>query len=210
MLSIFYTNYIRGNLDLLPRLYTFIKALRGRGDLAAAGRPYEIEVNRFLLLDLGNSCSPEVWHCVVTSGRSTLIVMDAMGYHAARVSLDADSRDKLRDNLLGLTLVDDEHPWQDEAIFITSGFGRGGSQTVPYALQIVLFPAAETRLDGLTLSLAGVNAGQVGMAMVSDKPTLLTHTIYDMPSDTLPDPTITATIDFVLNEARLLQRKRQG
>jgi hypothetical protein len=162
-----------------------------------------------LLLDLGNSCSPDVWHCAVTGGRSTLIVLDAMGYHAARVSLDAGAREKLRDNRLGLALIDDEHPWQDDNILITADYGRVGSQTLSYTLHIALSPAAETRLDEHRLSLRGVNAAQVGMARLSDEPLLLDHTIDNLPADTLPDPTITATIDFVLNEARLLQRKSQ-
>lgn len=205
MLSIFYTYGIRGDLDLLPRLYTYIKELRGRGETRVA--PTD---DGFLLLDLGNSCSPDVWHCAVTGGRSTLIVMDAMGYHAARVALKAEAREKLRDNLMGLALVDGDHPWQDGDVLVTSDSGRGGSQTLPYSLHIVLAPASETRLDGHTLSLRGVKAGQVGMALVNEQSLLSDHAVYDLPLDALPDPTITATVDFVLNEARRLERKPHG
>ncbi|MBI5668535.1 MAG: hypothetical protein HZC41_11065 [Chloroflexi bacterium] len=189
----------------MPRLYTFIKALRSRDELP--GRPYDTrDDSRFLLLDLGDSCAPEVWHCAVTGGRSALIVLDAMGYHAARVNLDAAAHDRLRANLLAMALVDDDHPWQENAILLTSN-GRGDLLGRPYALHIVLSPAAETRLDGGTLSLAAVKAGQVGVVQVSNEPALIHHTVYDLPPTALPDPTITAAVDFVLSEARQLQRK---
>lgn len=206
VLSIFYTANIRGDLDVLPRLYTFIKALRGQGEPAV--RPDDArDDNRFLLLDLGESCAPEVWHCAVTGGRSALIVLDAMGFHAARAGLDAAARDRLRANLLAMALVDDDHPWQENNVLVTSDPGRGGSETLPYALQIALSPASETRLDGRTLWLAGVKTAQVGVVQVNDVPALIHHAVYDLPSTTLPDPTITAAVDFVLSEARQLQRK---
>lgn len=206
MHTILYTANIRGELDLLPRLYTFIKELRSRGNLS--GRPPfdRADHNRFLLLDLGHSCAPEVWHCSVTGGRSALLVLDAMGFHAARTDLDAASRERLRGNLLGLALLDDEHPRQENDILITA-HGRGEPPVRPCTLHIVLAPANETRLDGRTLLLAGVEQGQIGVAQVSDEPALLHHAVHDLPAAVLPDPTITAAVDFVLSEARQAQRK---
>lgn len=88
-LTILYTAKIRGDLTLLPRLYTFLQKLK-----AEAQHPV-------LLLDLGESCVDDVWHCAATGGRSTLVVLDGMGYHAANVTgfLEASQRDKLRTSL---------------------------------------------------------------------------------------------------------------
>ncbi len=193
MLTLFYTGGIRGDLDGLPRLYTFLQMLRRR-------QP----PGQTLLLDLGESCAPDVWHCAITGGRSALIVLDAMGFHAARVRLSDEDRSRLRANLLGLALVDEQHPWADDKLALTV-------EAIPspsHALTVILAPAESTRLENGLLRLAAVTAGQVGVARLDDSPALLDHTIADVPPAALPDPTITAAVDFVLAEARALQRKR--
>lgn len=194
MLTILYTGSLRGDLERLPRLYTFLQNLR---------HPPQ-PPGRTLLLDLGDSCAPDVWHCAITGGRSTLIVLDAMGCHAARVELSDENRRRLRANLLSMALVDAEHPWVDGELVFTAA----AVLPPPDALTVVLAPADSTRLDGRMLRLAGVSAGQVGLARLDDAPALLDHAIYDLPPAALPDPTITAAVDFVLAEARALQRKR--
>ncbi len=207
--AIFYTGGIRGDLDVLPRLYTFITGLRrDTARRVPAG-------SRDLLLDLGDSCAPAVWHCAVTGGRSTLIVLDAMGYHAARADITPEARDRLRANLPGLALVDEAHLWDSGEVVVTPSpltpLPQGeGLNTA--SLQIVLDPAPATRLEGRTLRLQGVSGGQVGQVELdlSEPPVLRHHTIHDLPDATLPDPTITATVDFVLDEARQLQRKAGG
>src|SRR5689334_10902814 len=113
-LTILYTANIRGDLELLPRLYTLIRQLKAQPIvdedevMLCAIEPL---ARRTLLLDLGNSCAPDVWHCVETEGRSTLLVMDAMGYHATNVSgiLTRESRAKLDANFLKIALVDESH-----------------------------------------------------------------------------------------------------
>ena len=128
-LSILYTAGIRGDLDTLPRLFTFIKELRrditrfrpeDEEVMLCAVQPPEV---RTLLLDLGDSCAPDVWHCAATDGRSTLIALDAMGYTAANVSgqITPASRAKLDENLLAMALVDDEHPWESDSLLVTCG-----------------------------------------------------------------------------------------
>jgi hypothetical protein len=100
-LTVFYTHRLRGNLALLPRLFTFLRQLRGEH---AAGM-------RALLIDLGESCAPDVFPCDVTGGRSTLIALDAMGYDAANVSkeLAEAERVKLANNFLHMILIDSQH-----------------------------------------------------------------------------------------------------
>jgi hypothetical protein len=214
-LVIFYTANLGGDLDLLPRLYTFIRQLRNQtADVENDVMLCMIEpVNyRTLLLDLGNSCTPDVWHCDATGGRSTLMVMDAMGYDAANVAgfLTAEGRSKLEANI-GVRLVDVTHSWQDDDVFITNGSRRGEPPSDPYSIHIALTPATTTRLEGSTLQLAMVNAGQVGMAQVASiggNLTLAANEVFDLPATTPPDPTIAATVEFVVSEARQYERKK--
>lgn len=200
-LVVLYTASIRGDLDLLPRLHTFIRQLKS-----------QLVQHRTLLLDLGDSCAAGVWHCDLTDGRSTLIVLDAMGYDAANVSgfLTAEGRKKLAGNV-SVALIDHAHTWQDGDVFVTNGTRRGEPPLHPYCLHIALTPATSTRIDGGTLHLAAVAAGQVGMARAASAGgtlTLLAHEVFDMPATTLPDPTIAGTVEFVTSEARQYQKKK--
>ena len=224
-LTILYTANIQGDLALLPPLYTFLKSLvhdlvrfapEDEDDvMVCAVQPPPIQT---LLLDLGGSCAPDVWHCTATGGRSTLIALDAMGYHAANVSdiLNEEGRGKLADNPMGVALVDERHPHQDGGIRFSSipdsatpfdQFERG---VVNYDLQIVLAPAESTHLAGKTLYLAEVEKGHVGTAHISmgAYPHLLANAVFDLPANTPPDPTIAGTVDFITNEARLFARKQ--
>ena len=226
-LSILYTANIRGDLTLLPRLYTFIRSLQA--DIRRFEPEDEAEVMlcavqpkplQTLLLDLGDSCADDVWHCAATGGRSTLIGLDAMGYHAANVTgiLLPESRDKLAANVMSMGLVDSEHPWQLNNLYMTALSGQeiGDSYTQHSALStqplhISLTPAITTRLALNTLHLARVETGQVGTAYIGgmdSQPNLLADAVFDLPADTPPDPTISGTVDFVTNEARFFSRKR--
>lgn len=179
---ILYTYGLRGQVSLLPPLFTFLRDLR-------KGR----SADTTLLLDLGDACAPDVWHCAATQGRSMLIVMDAMGYHAANVSgyLSDDGRTKL-DGTVSMALVDGAQPFvaQNE-------------------LKIWLVPAEKTELTSEgTLRLAQVEAGQVGVVRVSDEPKLIAHEVVTMPPKTPPDATIAGVVDFVLSEAKYYGRKK--
>jgi len=210
-LHILYTYNLHGDLEMLPRLHTFIRYLKSlpisdeEEVMICAVQP---QTPRVFLLDLGHTCAPDVWHCAATDGRSTLIALDAMGYHAANVadSLTPESRIRLRDNLLGMALVDSNTDWsQDDLIFTAR---RGVFQTFP-SLSINLTPASSTQLASNMLHLADVRAGQVGTAQVSfltGSPRLIAHAIFDLPSNTAPDPTIAATVDFIRSEARFYSR----
>lgn len=211
-LTILYTANLGGSLDLLPRLYTFIRQLQAvpvedeDEVLICAVQPLP---QRLLLLDLGGSCAPDVWHCAATGGRSTLMVLDAMGYNAVNVTglLTDEARERLAANIVTTALVDDNQMWQDGDVIVTNR--RGGFETLPHRLHIIATPAAKTALDGKTLALANVVAGQIGVAHVSlaGTPRLLGQAIFDLPYSQLPDPTITAAVDFVIGEARHYQSR---
>ena len=137
-LTLLYTANIRGDLALLPRLYTFLQQLKGT------------ERRSTLLLDLGTSCAESVWHCRATGGRSTLIALDGMGYQAANVEgiLGCDDRDALAQQVT-LGLVDRAQDW----IWQAPGGNLGIRATLkpnvqPARLQIMLKPADNTRLEG--------------------------------------------------------------
>lgn len=199
-LTILYTANIRGDLDLLPRLYTFITRLRQRVE------------GRVLLLDAGNACTHEIWHCEVTGGRSTLLVLDAMGYHAANVNgfLNSAGREKLAENLLKLALVDDADGWSEDGVLVTA---NDHAPTQAHDLHIILAPGESTVLERKTLYLATVEQGEVGRVQVSSvdgngRLAITQQAVETLPSGTPPEPTIAATVDFVLSEARYYQGRR--
>ncbi len=212
-LTIFYTGNLRGQIEILPHLHTFIRELgRGRIDdddevmLCAVQPPTP---GQTLLLDLGDSCAADAWHCAATGGRSVLLGLDAMGYHAANVEglLTAEARARLADNFLSVALVDAAQSWQSEDVVVSY---KGGFETRPYSLHISFEPALKTTLEKRRLRLASVSGPQVGMARVSGlpaAPTLAAAAVFDLPANTPPDPTIAGAVDFVLSEARLFARR---
>lgn len=229
-ITVLYTGNLRGDLALLPRMYSFIKQLRAHyseeavtlcEDDPAPANP----IGKVLLLDLGDSCSPDVWHCEITGGRSTLVVLDGMGYDAANVSgfLANDAREKLGD-MLRLALVDEAHEWMHEGIVVTSTPSENGENTIPASqnvkgaedevrLTVLLQPAAATHFEHNVLTLAPVEAGQIGVARLCTKKypyELEEHTIFDLPRRTQPDPTIAGIVDFVISEAKYTQKRRQS
>ena len=201
-LTLLYTGKLGGDLALLPRLFTFIQQLK-----ADAHQPA-------LSLDMGGSCSDNVWHCRETGGRSTLIALDAMGYHAANVAGTLDDRDleKLAEQIT-MGLVDARRDWlyhvppvRDESISV-----RLRARDDAAGLQIALSPAERTTMEGNAIHLCAVCAGQVGEALLDlrDAPALIGARIHRMPPDTPPNPSIAGTVEFIEQEARLLARKRQ-
>ncbi len=198
-LTILYTAQIRGDLALLPRLHTFL-----------AGLMADNEREGTLLLDLGASCSDASWHCRATGGRSSLLALDAMGYHAANV--EGQLKPAQRRQLAGqvtLGLVDAAHDWRWQA-------GNALATLTPrerYAgWQICLRAGEQTELTGATLRLANVPKGQVGLARLAwgDGLELVGATVCEMPSRTPPNPSIAGTVEFIESEARRVTPDRSS
>jgi hypothetical protein len=213
-LHILYTANLRGNIELLPRLQTFLRQLKSlpldEGDdvMICAVQPV---ARQALLLDLGDSCSSEAWHCAATNGRSMLMGLDALGYQAAHVSagVDAETRARMRNNLMEMALVDAENPYEGADMLITADTSL---TSMSHALQIVLTPTARTHLHENVLFLASVQAEQVGAVHVGwldNRPKIQAHTIFDLPPTIAPDPTIAGIVDFILSEARQYQRRNE-
>ncbi len=212
-LSILYTHNLRGDLDLLPRLYTFLKQLRvqvqrfeDNGDVQVCS--LQPTSRRTLLVDVGGSCASEMWHCQVTGGRSTMIVLDAMGYDAINAGglLAAGSREKL-EGIVQAALIDEAHSVERDGLILTSTPQPGAS-----GLQLVMQPQPDAILEGTALYPAALDAGQVGVLHVTgvSSPRLSAHHVFDMPRNMRPDATIAGTVDFVLSEARYFQKKQMG
>ncbi len=179
-LRVLYTQNLRGDLERLPRIYSFLRTLKNE--------------ERAILLDLGGSCDADVWHCKATAGRSVLIALDGMGFHAANVRgvLSAESRAKLAEQV-SLTLIDDDDPqFFDEASGIT----------------ISLSSQAKTTFVEGVLHLQTLKTGQIGETFFDGDPlTLQDATVHDVPPTTPSDPTIAGVIDFILEEARFYQQR---
>lgn len=212
-LTILYTHNLRGDLDVLPRLYNFqrqLKALYSEAVVQVCADDPAAAPGRVLLLDLGESCAPDVWHCEVTGGRSTLVLLDGMGYNAARVSDAPFLRAKMGDGV-SMALVDEANPHAIEDVMIAASAET--PSPAAYTLRIVLSAAETTRLDGNTLHLAGLNGSQqVGaarLAFIVGRWTLTAHEIHELPKRILPDPTITGSVDFVISEARYAQKRQK-
>ena len=179
-LTILYTHNLRGDLDRLPRIYNVLRSLKGEG--------------RTLLVDLGESCDPDVWHCTATDGRSVLIALDGMGFHAANITgvLSAESREKLSEQV-SLELLAENTPFVDESSGITINLSAQEKTTFA---------------DGV-LSLQHIQTAQIGEAILTDDPlSLHSATVHDVPPTTPKDPTIAGVVDFILGEARFFQKRQ--
>jgi hypothetical protein len=97
-------------------------------------------------------------------------------------------------------------------VLISADTRRGDLSGRPYSLHIILAPADATALEGDRLSLARLDSAQkVGaarLAQVVGRWVLTSHEIHDLPRRALPDPTIAASVDFVISEARYAQKRQ--
>lgn len=208
-LSILYTGNLRGDLELLPRLFTFLRQLRAQAQRFEDEADVNVcalqpPVRRVLLVDAGNSCSGDVWHCALTGGRSTIMVLDAMGYDAVQVSgaLTPDASERLK-GAVQLTLVDADGGLTLPDLRVTAAPEPGYS-----GLQLVLQARDDALLDGRLLYPARLAAGEVGILHIAaGPPKLSAHHRFTLTASMPPDPTIAGTVDFVLSEARYLQKR---
>ena len=220
-LTILYTHHLRGDLDALPKLYSFLRQLKSYYSSEEVVQVCALDPAKapgsFLLLDLGDNCPLDIWHCQVSGGRSTLVVLDGMGFDAAQVEDAAGKQAKMGDSVR-LALIDAATPRLIEDVLLTADDRRGdqaNSQFAPgrpHSLQIRLTPTDSTRLDGDMLSLAELSGSQqIGAAQLTRSIsgwTLTAHAIHELPRRELPEPTIVASVEFVLSEARYAQKRQ--
>ncbi len=214
-LTVLYTASLRGQLDLLPRLFTRIRQER-----ATARGPV-------FLADLGRSCVPDLWICEATGGRGMLVAMDSMGYDAFHFGpkdmlyTQPAMVQQLRDVILARLAAG---PWtapvERQDISVTFVNAVNYRVTEPADLVVALrlsdTPQIETGwVQGRRTLLLDPGHdepcfGRLDMVLQAEPPYILieTHVQLPLPHDLMPDPTITSVIEFVESEARYAERKR--
>lgn len=196
-LHILYTHDLAEAWGHLPRVYTALQHIEQQQGIKA------------LRLHLGVACAPTIWHCEATQGRSMPMAFDIMGYHAVDVSgMPEASRFRLK-GVVTLGLVDAQHTWRyhaagtmDETIVVAS------EPTSAIRLCIVLQPADETRLTDGILFLKSPLPDHVGYAHIdlTAQPRLINASAFPLDPRARPDPTITAALELIEEEARFFRR----
>lgn len=197
-ITLLYTHNLGGDLDLLPRLATHIKELRTA-----------VASHRVLRVDFGASCSPDVWHCEVTRGRSLVIGLDALGFDVIYTHdvLEAAAYDQVREQIQA-ALVDTHHPHTVDGITFAA-------EVAPVnADGLLILPARPLGpvLEGRSFIPAALLRGQVGRVDIdplTGLPDLASFTVHDLPPDTPPDPTLAGIVTFIVDEARYTQKKKK-
>lgn len=176
------TAYSQCDLAYLPRLYRYLQTLK-QGLQGTVWR-----------LDSGVAWSDEVWLSAVTEHRAAYILLDAMGYSAAFADgLSAEQHAKLAPQLqLQLwTPSANRLPWPDDQ----------GEVTLQVAES---FACVEE-----TLHLPQPAKGTIQHYQLHPDPwRLVAQRAYSLPASTLPDPTISAAIEFVQDEARYYHKHK--
>lgn len=191
-MNIIYTHNLNGHLDHFPRLFTHIKAISAH----LSQKP--------LLLDLGGSCHPTQWHCEATEGRSALIVLDALGYDAVNTHglLTSSGYVKLKDQVL-MKLINDTQPHIIKDVMLAVSPVSSEGIWMP---KICLTPSDKTVIQDDWLYLTKIAGDEIGVVQIDgDK---ISHRLENVPANTIPDPTISGVVDFVLAEAKLYGDKK--
>ncbi|HVO69079.1 MAG TPA: hypothetical protein VMT24_03475 [Aggregatilineaceae bacterium] len=219
-ITLLYTAALGGDLALLPRLRTRIRA--EQANLSGT----------MLLVDLGRACAPEVWICEATKGIGMLVAMDGMGYDAFHIgpkdALYAQPQDVLR---LRATIATPlaAGPWVGAA-------SRGGTGVVFSALDDFAAPSSIAAPPSLFVTLRqsdspivtagwrndrrflvldaggdrlGPTLGRLDLIIADDPPGvyIVQQIDLDLPESLPPDPTMTSVIEFVESEARRFARR---
>lgn len=199
------TANLAGDLDLLARLGTLLARERSRAD------------GPVCVLDLGGSCADEAWICRATGGRAVLIVLDAMGYDLALVGgpdepgLSPGELASLR-GTVSMALL----PWA-ATLPVRKGriaFGvTAGAENVPAEMPALAIaprvPVLPQRGD-TTITIGEIAKGTVlRLTMAWPDWIVIEAERLDVPPTLPPDPVLSATIAFVVDEARAFAQ-RQG
>jgi hypothetical protein len=216
--SLFYTVALKGDMALLPRLFTFLNRERS----AVQGIS--------LLVDMGCACAPEAWICRATDGRAMLVAMDGMGYDAFHIGA--------RDPLYQTPHIVEQMqrlivtrfaagPWS--ALIERQGVRIGlvnGAQMARAAAELstadLLIGLRYT--DQTTVEIAqrapqrqllfdcgdSSSIGRLDLKVLPTAPYLevISQRALTLPEDTPPDPTISSVVDFVQSEAHHAEQKR--
>ena len=202
-LTLLVTANLRGDLHLLPRLFTLIEyEKRSIGGVS-------------VLLDLGDTCRADSWICQTTRGRAPLLVLDSMGYDGAIIGgpeqapIPVDSLQRLAGQIAMPIFI-----WNRPRRLIKRrvAFTVAPGTSLPESTEPVLsidrtrstFPA-----NGAMPVLPDVPQGALLRVDVAWPDWIVEHVrLYPVSEATPPDSTIAAVVELVTNEARLHAQPR--
>lgn len=205
-ITLLYTANLAGDLGLLPRLFSLIQRERR----TAAGPVF--------LLDLGDSCALEAWICRATQGRAPLIVLDGMGYDVAlvggpeRVPIPLISLQQLSGRIM-MGVV----PWnrvydlarQGVTFRVVAGHGP-----VPPGPPVVWVDRSHDSLPSVgddVVTLGDVEQGGLARVDIAWPDWRVQETsILTLRASVPADPTISALVEFVQDEARHYMQQQGG
>jgi hypothetical protein len=203
--TLLYTANVGGDLRLLSRLFTLIRAQRADNTLS-------------LLFDLGDTCALESWVCRATQGRAPFLVLDAMGYDLAlvgateRVSIPPASLRLLLGQIM-LCVMIWNRPRQVSRRALTVHLATGevelpeGQPGLRIDRTADMLPELNTPVPVLGDVAQGCLA-RVDMAWPAW--TVQSTRLLELTPGTPPDPTISAVVDLVESEARTYTQQQGG
>lgn len=204
--TVLYTANIRGDLSLLPRLFTLIQEHRQAQD------------SPVFLLDVGDTCTPDAWVCRATQGRAPFLVLDSMGYDAAviggreQIPIPPPALRQLVGDMIMPVIIWDRAKSLTKrgvTLFVAPGSAE------PTGLEPVI------RIDRTTDALPQPGdpspvLGDVPHAHLARVDmhwpawAVKTASIWALPPQTPIDPTIAAVVELVEAEARHIMQGQEG
>lgn len=182
-ISILLTAQHRGDLRYLPRLASRLKALRQGASS--------------LLIDSGGAWSAEDALCQITENRAPYLAMDAMGYNLIFADgLSPQNRERL------LAMMQARLQPQHESATLILPEGQ--------ALQVRADAAlSQPHFDGDMLHLHQPPTGTIQpITLDLESGQLSLDDLISVGMKPLPDPTISAVVEFIASEARYYQKKK--
>ncbi len=221
IITILYTVSLRGQLELLPSLFTRIKRERA------------VAPGVVLLVDLGESCIPNHWLCDATAGRALFVAMDSMGYDAFYLDNadplygDAITLGKLRSILLTPIVTD------SQSVLLTKRDVTGQSLALRLMGAAEMLPEPDTTVSATLRLKRGMHSashveavngqpllvveesgadgmlGRLTVALTDDPPFRVITDQQQLTAEGPPDPTISSVVEFVESEARYASRNQK-
>lgn len=197
--TLLYTANLRGDLHLLPRLFTLIQTQK-----QTANGPV-------FLLDVGDTCALDSWVCQATQGRAPFLVLDSMGYDAAiiggpeQVPIPPSSLRRLAaDMIMPVVIWDRSKTVQKKGVSFT--LAPGNATVAENGPVLGADRSSETLPEpGETVPVLGdVAPGCVARIELSwPEWRVIAAEVVSLDDTTPADPTVTAVVELVEAEARL-------
>jgi hypothetical protein len=216
--TVLYSVSLRGELRLLPYLFSHIKQQRATVEGIT------------LLVDLGETCRMDWPICRLTEGRALLVAMDGMGYDAFYLSpgepllTDEVYQSRLRNTVVGAVLAPGETHTLTKKIaeeqYMQIRIGGGADPLPPapevgFTIQLERGQSLASRiLEKNTILIEDKREdkipalGRVDLQIKSGQVELVDMRRLPIPAGIMPDPSISSVIEFVESEVQLAARNK--